>query len=458
MKRKTYIIAGSVVVIAAIAAIVLSGMLSGGNGKDPHKTARVTRRDIIVKVTESGEVAPVTVVNVKSEMAGEVKRLFVEEGDSVRAGDRLALVQQESSQAQQIASARASVERAKIDLEDTERDLRRQQDLFERGFVARKDVEDAEQAVRLSQIQYELSEKQLWVALGGTDEEDEPGALGTKAFDTITVTAPISGVVISLDVEQGEMITSGTQAVGSGGTVLMAVADLSKMIVKANVNEVDVGKIKEGLQVQIGFDAIRGQVYTGVVKTIAPAGTLDGNIVVFPIEVEIVGAQAGEFQASSSGARPGPPGAEIFSLLPEDERNALRERIRDLRAQGASIEDIRKVIDKAMEEYGGGPEADRSAIASIKPGMTADLDIIIAQAENVLSVPKEALIEGGRGYTVMVPDGGETVSRPVTVGLEDNVYAEITDGLGEGDEVIINGTRSATLQRMDDRPPGGPPM
>jgi HlyD family secretion protein len=474
MKRKALTIAGVVAAIVVVAVILLAIAKNGDKQNGQVRTASVERRSIVVKVTESGDVAPLTVVNVKSELAGEVKRLFVEEGDSVKTGQSLALVQQESSQAQQIAQARASVERAKLDLEDTKRDLERQRELYERGFIAKKDVEDAEQAHKRSQIQYELSEKQLWVVLGGGSEPTEPGSLGAKAFDNITVTAPISGVVISLNVEQGEMITSGTQAYGGGGTVLMTIADLSKMIVKTDVNEVDVGKIRVGQSAQIGFDAIRGKVYDGVVKTIAPAGTIDGNIVVFPIEVEIIGSVSGEFQTTSSEEARRFPGERLLAQLPEEEREALRKKMRDLMAQGASRQEVRRVMEEALAEYGempapesrpepplafpAGREVDRSGIALIKPGMTADLDIIISKAQNVLCVPKEAVKEQDGGAVVTLLEGREAVSRPVVTGLQDDVYMEIREGLEEGDEVIISGNQSVSRQEQDTRSRGGPPM
>ena len=425
MRRRAFIIAGAVAVIVVTSVVLLSVLRNGGKEDGTLRTTRVERGSIVVKVTESGEVAPLTVVNVKSELAGEVKRLFVEEGDSVKAGERLALVQQESSQAQQIAQARASVERAKIDLEDAERNLERQQGLYDKGFIAKKDVEDAEREHRRSQIQYDLSEKQLWVVLGGGAEPAEPGGLGAKAFDNITVTAPISGVVISLDVEQGEMITSGTQAYGGGGTVLMTIADLSKMIVKTNVNEVDVGKMRVGQSTQIGFDAIRGRVYSGVVKRIAPAGTVQGNVVVFPIEVEIIGSISGEFQKPGSGTSSQPPAGrpEPGSGLP------------------------------------AGGEADQAGIELIKPGMTADLDIIIAKAENVLFVPKEAVIEQADGAMVMLVEGEKSVPRPVTIGLQDDVSVEVREGLQEGDEVLITGSQPALRQQSESgqAPPHGRP-
>jgi HlyD family secretion protein len=474
MRRKTFTIAGGVAVIVVVAAILIVAARNGTEQDRSLRTARVERQSIVVKVTESGEVAPLTVVNVKSELAGEVRRLFVEEGESVSAGDRLALVQQESAQAQQIAQARASVERSKIDLEDTERDLERKRDLYDKGFIAKKDVEDAEQAHRRSQIQHELSEKQLWVVLGGGDEPADPGGLGAKAFDTITVTAPISGVIISLNVEQGEMITSGTQAYGGGGTILMAIADLSKMIVKTNVNEVDVGRIRVGQSAQIGFDAIRGRVYSGVVRKIAPAGTVEGNIVVFPIEVEIVGSVSGEFQKPSSVTSSRSPGDPVFSRLPEDQRDALRKRIEDLRAQGAGRDEIRATIEGALAEHGetpateGRPEpssglphghdADPSGIALIKPGMTADLDIIIAKAENVLCLPKEAVIDQDGGAEVMLMEDEKPVSRPVIIGLQDDVKVEVQKGLQEGDEVLITNSQPALREGSESPRRGGPPM
>jgi HlyD family secretion protein len=475
MRRKAFTIAGAVVVVVVVAVVLLSVLRHGEKQDRTIRTAKVERGDITVKVTESGEVAPLTVVNVKSELAGEVKQLFVEEGDSVKAGERLALVQQESSQAQQVAQARASVERAKIDLEDAKRNLDRQRELYEKDFIAKKDVEDAEQEYKRSQIQYELSEKQLWVVLGGAAESAAPGSLGTKSFDNIIVTAPISGVVISLQVEQGEMITSGTQAYGGGGTVLMTIADLSKMIVTTNVNEVDVGKIKVGQSAQIGFDAIRGRVFGGVVKRIAPSGTLEGNVVVFPVEVEITGSISGEFQKSGSGTWAQPVGGPL-SNLPEDQRQALLARIRDMRAQGASRDEIRSAIEREVARQGAAPagegskkpeagsshsgEAGQAAIALIKPGMTADLDIIIAKAEGILRVPKEAVTEENGGATVVVLEGDKTVTRAVTLGLQDAVNVEVRDGLEEGEEVVLAAgqTTSRQQQSQEGPPRGGPPM
>ncbi|MDO9575600.1 MAG: HlyD family efflux transporter periplasmic adaptor subunit, partial [bacterium] len=139
MKKKPFVISG-IVVIIIVGLVIFRSILGNNDAKEQQfRTVLVEKGDILVKVTESGKVEPVTTVNIKSELAGEVKKLFVEEGDSVKASDKLALVQQESSQARQTAQARASLERAKLDLEDAERNLERKQELYQKGFIAKKD-------------------------------------------------------------------------------------------------------------------------------------------------------------------------------------------------------------------------------------------------------------------------------------------------------------------------------
>ena len=385
MKKKLFIIVGSVVII-----IIFLGTFSvvSKNKNTKQQTLRIViveKGDIIIKMTESGSVEAVTTVEIKSELAGEVRRLYVEEGDSVKVGDKLALVQQESSQARQVAQSRASLERTKLDLEEAERNLERKRELYELGFISKKDVEDAEKSYKSNKIQYDLSEKQLWLILGGT-EQAESQSLTSRTFDNIIVSSPIKGLVISINVEVGEMITSGTQAYGGGGTTIMTVADLSEMIVKADINEVDVIKAKKGQPVKIVFDAIKGKTYQGIVKKITPAGIIKQNIVVYPLEVEI---------------------------LDPDE--------------------------------------------SIRPGMTADLDIIAGNAEGVLYVPKEAVIKRGNHSTVMLIENGKPVPKEVVTGLEDDVKVEIKEGLKEGDKVLATQSGLQTPTGSERFRRGGPP-
>ncbi|MFH1312551.1 MAG: efflux RND transporter periplasmic adaptor subunit [Candidatus Eisenbacteria bacterium] len=471
MKKRRLVIIGAVIVVAVIAVILISATGNRTEQDQKVRTVTVARGDIVIKVTESGEVQPLTTVNIKSELAGEVQKLYVEEGDSVKAGDHLALVQQESSQAQQVAQARASIEQAQLDLVDAERHLKRQQELFSKGFISKKEVEDAEQAYKRVQIQVELSEKKLWLVLGGS-ESVKSQSIGAKSFDNIIVASPISGVVLNLNVEEGEMITSGTQAYGGGGTTIMTIADLSKMIVNTDINEVDVSRVRVGQPAQIGFDAIRDISFRGVVKKIAPAGVIEGNIVVFPVEVEITGSVSGQFQRSDSGQPPRQRG-EIFSQLSEEQRNSVRAEMQALREQGAGPEEMQRYVESALKKFGLTPpedsprpafpsslegEEEQAGIELIRPGMTADLDIIIARAENVIYVPKEAIVQYDGRPAVMLHSDEETVTQPVVTGLEDDVNVEIREGLEEGDQVILSGFQSGSSQGSERSQFRGPPM
>lgn len=472
MKKKLFVIGGIVVIIIAGLVILRSISRNKNTREQQFKTVVVEKGDIIVKVTESGTVEPLTTVDIKSDFAGEVKLLFVEDGDSVKAGGKLALVQQESSEALSVASAKASLERAKLDLEDMKRNSERKQELYQKGFIAKKDVEDAEKAYENSKIGYELAEKQLWLRLGGA-EPTKAQSLASKTFDNIIIKSPTSGVVINLNVEEGEMITSGTRSLGGGGTILMTIGDLSKMIVKADINEVDVSKVKLGQPVNIGFDAIRGRVYQGVVKKIAPAGIIKQNVVVYPVEVEILGSVAGEIERPQAEGFSSDLRRQAFAQLTEEQRNAMRKEMQSLFQQGASREEIQNAMQKKLREFGVTPpesppgaaplfrqptEVERTGIELIKPGMTADLDIIAGRAEGVLCVPKEAVVKRDRRTMVMLIKDGKPVPQPVVTGLEDDVKVEIKEGLKEGDEVLITGVERRILEGSERVRSGGPPM
>jgi len=369
--KKLILIVMIIIIVIAGSLIYIRYLRKESNSDQQLRTALVEQGDIVIKITDTGKVESVTMVDLKSELAGEVKKLFVEEGDSAKPGNDLVLIQQESSQAQQVAQARASVENTKLDLDEAEKNLKRKKKLYEEGYIAKKDVEDAEKLFKSSKIRNDLAEKELWLVLGESEsistQDLAAKMLAAKTYDSVIIKSPISGTIINIWVEEGEIITSGTKALGDGGTTIMTIADLSNLIIKADINEVDVNKIKAGQKVKIGFDAIRGTVYQGTVKKIALAGSLKQNIVVYPVEIE---------------------------------------------------------IQKPDE--------------MIRLGMTADLDIILKSAKNVLYVPKEAIKRrDGRNAVEIIKDG-KRILQPVVTGLEDDVKIEIKKGLEQGAKVVIS--------------------
>ncbi|MBN2543389.1 efflux RND transporter periplasmic adaptor subunit, partial [bacterium] len=472
-KKKIWI---AVIILAVIicAIIFIKFVTTNGNNKRNQqlKTTAVERGDIVIKITESGSVEPLTTVDIKSEFSGEVKKIFVDEGDSVQKGDKLAQVQQESSTAQQIAQSKASYEQARLNLEESERNLNRMQELYDKGFIALKEVEDAQKSYDNNRIQYQLSEKKLWLTLGGSNIQ-QAQELGEKTFDNIVIKSPMTGVIVSLNVEEGEMITSGTSAYGGGGTVLMTVADLSKLLVKTEINEVDIGKVTIGQPVDIGFDAIRGKVYRGVVRKISPTGTISNNIVIYPVEIEIIGSAAGSFSSEDQDTRRRPM-EKIFSQLNEKQQKEMRSAMMELYQEHAGREEIRAAMEAKLKEFGielpeepseqeappaGANEIKEGAgIGLIKPGMTADLDIIVSQAKNTLVIPREAVKEEGTQSIVMVKVDNEITKRTVKTGLEGDVNIEISEGLKEGETILLSPSDAKAANSGEGQHPGPPPQ
>ncbi|HSG05362.1 MAG TPA: efflux RND transporter periplasmic adaptor subunit, partial [Nitrospiria bacterium] len=265
------------------------------NGRDKEtdgpggRVVRVERGDIVNKISETGSIEPLSVVEIKSEQSGEIKKLFVHPGDPVKTGQALAVIQQESGQARQAAQFRAALEEEGLIMELARKERDRQVTLFEKGFVSEAEVEKAEKEYESSRVKVQLARRQLLLVLGGNPnllDQYLSRDLGSDELDRFTIASPTTGTVISLDVEEGEIIASGTSTVG-GGTTLMQIADLSRMLVRAKINEVNISQIKKGMPAEIRLDAIPGSVYQATVTRISPQGEREENVVTYLITMEI---------------------------------------------------------------------------------------------------------------------------------------------------------------------------
>jgi HlyD family secretion protein len=293
LKRST------IIVISIAGLILLAGLLfynsssngKAGKGKEEVRSVRVQRGDLTVKVAETGSIEPMTAIEIKSEQSGEIKKLYVKEGDHVKAGQPMAVIQQESNLSRQSAQFRASMEEERLNVEQAKRDLDRQEALLAKGIVAKKDVETAQQAYENAKLRYDLARRQLLLILGGNQEllhQYLSRSLSSDQLDEFVIKAPSAGTVIEIKVEEGEIISSGTSTV-TGGTTLMKIADLSRMLAKVKINEVNITQVKAGQPVEIRLDAVPGQVYHGRVTQISPQGERLNNVVTYLTTVEIDG-------------------------------------------------------------------------------------------------------------------------------------------------------------------------
>jgi HlyD family secretion protein len=271
----------------ALAVLIVFGAMKarGGDKKEPDapvKTGKSEVADIQVKVTEVGTVEPEVKVDVKSAISGKVVDIYHRDGDFVKKGEILARVEPDLNQAQSLAETKNTLASAEIRLNETKKNYEADNRLYLQGLLAPKQHRDAETEYLEAKQDFDKAhEKYALVEKSGI-----PIGESAQDFRGSNIVAPMTGVVLTKNVEIGESITSGVSSFNAG-TVLFSVADVSSMIVKAGVNEVDIGKIRVGQPVKVTLDAYPKVKFDGKIDRIAPAVRLDDKVRVFDVEVRL---------------------------------------------------------------------------------------------------------------------------------------------------------------------------
>jgi len=366
--RKVLIVVG--IVIAAIVVIVL--VMKGRVAKiEDVRTAEVEVGEVTKAVVATGQIEPLSVAEVKSKIGGVVRRFFVDEGDVVRKGQKLAEIVPTATP-EQLVYAREKVETARLTLERAKRKLARAEELAGKNLVAEEAVEDAETELSMAAARYDAAFAELRVleqgaATGRSGDDGYTGSQTVGALEDMTILSPISGIVLSRDVDEGSSVIAMSSAYG--GTSLMTLADVSKMHFEGYVDESDVARIHEGMPAKIFVDALPETTFAGTLTRISPHGEKQEGVVNFRVEAEIDGET---------------------SLL--------------------------------------------------RTGMSADVQLVLDERKDVLTVPEGAMIYEGDSTFVEVVDETAAGGRrrvPVEAGLSDGIKTEIVEGLEEGDKVVL---------------------
>ncbi len=255
-------------------------------------TVSVKRGAVIERLKETGRIEFVRTVEVKSTVSGEIVHLVAEAGDLVKEGEMLAIIEPDPNQTLQLYNKRAAVDQAQIDLEQNQRGLARKELLLEHRLISKEEVERARDAFEKSENAYRLARLELDIVEARTNIRRTNGASREKEdqkLDDVRLLSPVSGIVITRPVEVGEVVVSGTLSTVTG-TKMFEIGDPSQMIVKANISEVDVGRLRPGQRVNIVVDAYPDATYRGEIHRIAPVGEfLQGsNIITFRTEIRIL--------------------------------------------------------------------------------------------------------------------------------------------------------------------------
>src|SRR5947208_8204775 len=284
-KRKKKLAVWSIIVLAV--AILTSLVVMKGTGKKPEeklpvKFGKAEVADIQVKVTEVGNVQPEVKVDVKSVVSGKVVEILHRDGDQVKRGETLARIEPDLNQAQSIADVKNALTASKIRYDQAKKNFESDHSLFESGLLAGKQNRDSEAEYLAAKQEYEKTEEKYNIV----ERSGIPIAQAANKFQGSNVVAPMDGIVLTKNVEIGDTITSGVSSFNAG-TVLFSVADVSKMIVKAGVNEVDIGKIRVDMPVKVTLDAYSKIAFAGRIDRIAPAVRIDDKVRVFDVELRL---------------------------------------------------------------------------------------------------------------------------------------------------------------------------
>jgi HlyD family secretion protein len=282
MKRGHKWLLGVVVVagVGVAAGVAFSARAKQDEGpKIDTPVAKAALADIQVEVNEVGTVEPEVKVDVKSVLSGKVVALPVRAGDAVKKGQLIAAIEPDVNQAQTLASVQRSVNQAKIDYSDAEKDYLAKDELYHSGLLSLE-------VRRAAETRYKAAKETLAAAEEKAALLQSSGIpVGDNASQVLNIASPMNGVVIVRDVELGDTVTGAGSF--NAGTVIATVADLSSMIVKVGVNEVDIGKVRLGAPVTVSLDAFPRVRFQGKVSRIAPAARLADQVKVFDTEVTL---------------------------------------------------------------------------------------------------------------------------------------------------------------------------
>lgn len=269
------------VAAAALALLGAGGwtawrLWGGGAPKaEQHILATVQRGDIEDLVSATGSLQPRDYVDVGAQVSGQVKRIAVEVGSEVQAGELLVEIDAETSAARvdasraQLRSQQAQLAERELNVVKAERDLQRQKNLMAEDATTAETLQNAETAMRTAKVQVQSLKAQI-EQLQASMRVEEANLKFTRIY------APIAGTVVSITARQGQTLNANQSA-----PTLLRIADLSTMTVQTQVSEADVSKLRAGMPVYFTTLGSQTRRWTGQLKKVEPTPTVTNNVVLY---------------------------------------------------------------------------------------------------------------------------------------------------------------------------------
>lgn len=254
----------------AWAAMMLLGaaVMTGCSKKTgfTYSEAEAAKQDIVNSVTATGTIEPVTSVDVGTQVSGVISKLYVDYNSVVKAGQVIAELDRTNLMSE-LSSAQASLKSAQSELDYQKTNYERYKALYDKGLISANDFEQA----RLSYVQ----------AQQRTRQQKESVKKAQTNLGYATITSPIDGVVLSKEVEEGQTVASSF----STPTLFKIARDLTDMRVIADVDEADIGDVKEGQRVTFTVDAFPDDTFEGQVTQVRQEAATESNVVTYEVVI-----------------------------------------------------------------------------------------------------------------------------------------------------------------------------
>lgn len=272
-----------IVIVGVIGLIVVGGWAFFYNAQKSaqenvtYETTKLFRADIRKTVVATGEVKPRETIEIKPNISGVISELAVEEGESVEVGQLIAQIQVIPNVGS-LNNARQMINSAQITLQNETRNYNRQKSLFEQGVISRAEYESALATFNISKQNLQNAQNDYKVAQSGI-------APGLEQYATTQIRSTIKGMVLSIPVEIGDNVQEINNF--SVGTTIATVANIEDMIFEGKVDEADVGKLQQGMDIEIMIGALPNETFEGTLDFISPAGVEENGVVQFEIRASV---------------------------------------------------------------------------------------------------------------------------------------------------------------------------
>ncbi|TVR32983.1 MAG: efflux RND transporter periplasmic adaptor subunit [Balneolaceae bacterium] len=255
---------------------------------EPHIIAETG--SVVEKALAVGTIEPENEIEVKSKISGVVSKIFAESGSFVRQGDPLIEVRPDPTPLE-LAEAKRGLERTEMEMANLSRELDRMKVLRDRNLSSQQEYEQLQQQYNDAKIRHQINKERLQLLETGRI------MMGETLIESV-IRAPIDGYILERMVDVGEPVVPLTSY--QAGTPLMSLAGMDKLLFKGTVDEIDVGKMEEGMPVEIKIGALPGVVVYGEVSRISLKAKQQDNATVFPVEITITDTNGAILRAGYS--------------------------------------------------------------------------------------------------------------------------------------------------------------